>query len=503
MAGALQSIAGLGGYVDARNQDMAERSAQIQQVGALQAMAAKMREQQQLVNFRDELAAAPTPEAKAAIAEKYGTPKDILGHADTQARIASTKEIAFQRLTQTAQLAAQKATTADQKAAVDKWYKQGVLAIQQGRAAFELPPDLVPAAVPAPGASPVPVAGPVAAPVGPWAAQGPIKFSDMSPEDQAKATAMGFKNSASPIAAPAALPVAAPEQPQAMPTDAGNLDARDLRARTKTLAGIASQQAPVAEPAAPAAPAAPVKPPEYATWSRKQQADYDAKAATAQNKASIAGAGVPSKDTATFVARQYLNGNDQAITGYARSVPAKLVLMDAIRTEAEKQGLSPEAVNAKIAEFQGTKAASRTIGTRSAGIAMAAEEAQQAIQIVKDTSANFNRTNFVPWNYALKAYDTNTGRPEVVEFGAAINALVNTYARALSPTGVPHQADKDHAREILSTINSPDQVDGVLKIIDRELNIAKRAPAAVRDQIRRDVTGGNGGGKSKADEFFR
>jgi hypothetical protein len=89
----------------------------------------------------------------------------------------------------------------------------------------------------------------------------------------------------------------------------------------------------------------------------------------------------------------------------------------------------------------------------------------------------------------LKAFETNTGDPVIAEFGAAVNALVNVYARAINPTGVPTVSDKEHARAVLNTVQSPAQVDAVLGIIRRELEIAKQAPGKVQDATRDRVTG--------------
>jgi hypothetical protein len=96
----------------------------------------------------------------------------------------------------------------------------------------------------------------------------------------------------------------------------------------------------------------------------------------------------------------------------------------------------------------------------------------------------------VPWNIALRAYETGTGEPDIAAFGASVNALVNVYARAINPTGVPTVSDKEHARAVLNTVQSPAQVDAVLGVINRELSIAQKAPEQVRQGIRESVTGG-------------
>lgn len=208
-----------------------------------------------------------------------------------------------------------------------------------------------------------------------------------------------------------------------------------------------------------------------------------------QTKPSIAGGGLLTPKALEFTARQYLTGDRQAAQGYARNATARIALQNAIVDEAGRQGLSPEQTAAKMAEYSGLVSGARTTGQRSANISLAANEASEMIDIVKETSAKFNRGNFVPWNMAIRAYERGTGSPEIAEFGASLNALVNVYARSINPTGVPTRSDKEHAREVLNSVQSPAQVEGVLKIIGRELEIAKRAPAMVQEATRNNIIG--------------
>lgn len=286
----------------------------------------------------------------------------------------------------------------------------------------------------------------------------------------------------SPDAAPPAPAVPAPS---VQPADAANLDARDLRAR-----GQAAFEA-ARNPAA-AAPVAPPKAPTLADAPADLSPRDKAKWLLQQTKPSIAGGGLLTPEALSFTAKQYLTGDRQAAQGYARNATARIALQNAIVEEAGKQGLTPEATAAKMAEFAGTMAGSRTVGQRAANINLAATEAEEMLSVVKDTSDKFKRTTFIPFNMAIKAYETNTGAPEVKEFGAALNALVNVYARAINPTGQPTISDKEHARALISEVNSPEQVEGVMRIIGRELEIAKRAPRTVAKGIQESVAPASG-----------
>jgi len=156
---------------------------------------------------------------------------------------------------------------------------------------------------------------------------------------------------------------------------------------------------------------------------------------------------------------------------------------------AKEQGKTGADVAAANVGYMGEKAAARTGATRAANIGMAVAEAQQTFPIVRQTSAALPRGNFVPANRALQAYETNTGDPKVVAFGTALNTAINAYARAISPTGVPTVADKEHARAILSTANSPEQVEAALGVMEKEMAAARQAPNEVQAQQRARISG--------------
>ena len=203
--------------------------------------------------------------------------------------------------------------------------------------------------------------------------------------------------------------------------------------------------------------------------------------------ASIAGAGSFSEEALTSVAEQYLAGDRQAIQGFARNATARIALQNKIAQLAKERGWKGEDIAAQMADFAGILSGSRTVGQRAAQIELASNEAEKMIDIVLDQSKKFERTKFVPLNAALRAFESKTGQPEVKAFGMAINSLVNVYARAISPSGVPTVSDKEHAREILSAADSPEQVQAVMDVMRQEMQAARAAPSDVRSATRRAV----------------
>lgn len=145
------------------------------------------------------------------------------------------------------------------------------------------------------------------------------------------------------------------------------------------------------------------------------------------------------------------------------------------------------------AEFFGTKAGQRTLGARSANIELAATEFGQVLPVVQQASQAVDRTRYPDLNKIIQAYQEKTGDPNIVAFGGGVNTLVNLYARAISPTGVPTVSDKDHAREILSKAWSQGQFDAAVGMMSQEIQAALTSPEKVRDEMRRRFLGGSGG----------
>jgi hypothetical protein len=194
----------------------------------------------------------------------------------------------------------------------------------------------------------------------------------------------------------------------------------------------------------------------------------------------------------TQMAGQYLAGDRTVMQNLGRGAQGSKNII-ALRTEIERQaregGIKPAQVAAIIGEFEGFKAGQRTLGNRTASFGMAVSEATQMAGLVEETSSQVNRSQYIPVNRALQAFSKNTGDPKIVQFGAALNSFINAYARAISPTGVPTVSDKDHAREMLETAQSDEQVKGVMKILRREMELAGRAPGIVKDEMRTLLTG--------------
>jgi hypothetical protein len=208
-----------------------------------------------------------------------------------------------------------------------------------------------------------------------------------------------------------------------------------------------------------------------------------------------------SPEATSAMAKQYLEGDKSVMQNIGRGAQGAeniVALREEITRQMEADGKTPHDVAMKIAEFTGMQAGERTLGTKLANITVAATEAKKTIPIALKASQAFKRSNFPSLNKAIAQVAAGTGDTDIVKFVAATNAVINTYARAISPSGVPTVADKEHARDVLNTAQSPEQYAAVMDILQQEINAALESPPEVRAAMAGEHAGG--GGKSFATE---
>ena len=193
------------------------------------------------------------------------------------------------------------------------------------------------------------------------------------------------------------------------------------------------------------------------------------------------------QQTLDMMADQYLAGDRTVLQNLGRGMQGAsnlVALRAAIQNSAQRKGMSGPQIAQTIAEFEGVKSGERAAGTRGAQLSIAGEAADKGADLVIEASAQVPRTKWVPVNRALISARSNTGDPSVVAFGAAVNSFVNMYARAISPTGQPSISDKDHARDMLQTAHSHDQVISIVNQLKKEVQVERNALHTSRDERR-------------------
>lgn len=219
----------------------------------------------------------------------------------------------------------------------------------------------------------------------------------------------------------------------------------------------------------------------------KAQSEIDKNKATAANQS----AAMLSDEAADFIADQLLQGDQSGLQGlgYGNAGAAnRAKVRDAVQRKAQALGLTGKDLAAINAEFFGMKSAQRTLGTRSANIEMAVNEAANMGKLAREASTKVPRGNWMPINAAMRAWNENSGKPEQRAFGAAVNSFLNAYATAVGKGTMTVDA-RNHAAEMLSTADGPMAFNAIMDQLDREMQAAREAPGQVRGTLRDAVTG--------------
>jgi len=190
-----------------------------------------------------------------------------------------------------------------------------------------------------------------------------------------------------------------------------------------------------------------------------------------------------SDDAANLVAEQVLAGNHMAMTGLARSAANIAKVNNAIAKMAKERGMSGAEIAGKQAEFSGMLASERAIGTRTANMNIAANEVKNMAPLALDLSEKVDRTKFPTLNAILLAGERGTGGVDVVRFAQATNALVYMYAKFLNPNGIPTDADKARATDILSTAWAKGQFKGAVDQIQKEIQVGQTGLSQSKQEV--------------------
>jgi hypothetical protein len=202
-------------------------------------------------------------------------------------------------------------------------------------------------------------------------------------------------------------------------------------------------------------------------------------------------------ETRTRIAQQFLKGDKSGLQNLGRGAQgaANLVaIQNDITIEAGRQGMSGEAIAARMAEYSGLLAGMRTSGTISARIENAAAEASELVPLALSASKNVVRSGFLPFGKASVMFDTNSNNPAMAEFATANLGLATAYASAMARGNKPTVSDMEHSRELLSTAKNDVAYEATVRQMQREIAAAQRAPKSVRQGLSDEISGKGGHG---------
>ncbi len=190
------------------------------------------------------------------------------------------------------------------------------------------------------------------------------------------------------------------------------------------------------------------------------------------------GAGELSSDALAIKAHQWNKGDYEGATkNVGRGAQGDATLKAIANKAAEllvAEGKSPEeaaaAVSANMQKFKaagvGQNTEARTSASREANLNLILKATDAAIPAALEQSEKVSRTGWVPINQIIQKGQVIASDPELRKFGMANLQLAEHWARAMNPTGVMRESDRDLALNFLSTADSKDtykQVVGQLK----------------------------------------
>lgn len=197
--------------------------------------------------------------------------------------------------------------------------------------------------------------------------------------------------------------------------------------------------------------------------------------------------------TTEFLAQRVHEGDTTALVGLGRGAQgaANIAKVQKRAAQISADAMGKPKVDTPATEViqnqadrAGTMAGARASGTLNARLDTYAKEAGGAMDLAIDQSRELPRTTWVPVNKMIQAVQSGASDPHLASFVAANNAVINTYAKAINPNGVPTVSDKAHASEVLATAQSPEAYEATVRQLQREINIAHNAARGARDAER-------------------
>lgn len=203
----------------------------------------------------------------------------------------------------------------------------------------------------------------------------------------------------------------------------------------------------------------------------------------AQRKEAVEGVDKLNPDTVKLIAQQWLAGLPPS--GFARTPANMKAISDEMAriNSASDHPLNGEDLARKTAEFQGLKSAERTLSTREVNMEVPANEVRRMAPLALDASNAVDRGQYPRLNEIMQSAAKGSGDPKIVKFGLAVNSLIYSYSKFLNPTGIPTDADKAKATEILSTAWSKGQFNAAIEQIYKEIESGQGSIGDTRKEL--------------------
>ena len=177
------------------------------------------------------------------------------------------------------------------------------------------------------------------------------------------------------------------------------------------------------------------------------------------------------------------------------------VLEQAYAEVAKERGMTQEQLGQRTRELTAENAGLRTTYQQEAKIGAAVNELKSFVPKAKEALAELPRGSVVRWNAVSEAYENERGDPRLAAASVWVQGVVNAYSIAAARGGVGAVDLRAKANGLLSTRQSPEAQVAALDAMQKEADIALKAPAQTRQQmIERPTAVGGGGAKQTPDD---
>jgi hypothetical protein len=183
-----------------------------------------------------------------------------------------------------------------------------------------------------------------------------------------------------------------------------------------------------------------------------------------------------SDESISFLADRYLSGDKSAAQGLGLGASGQAnrnKFLQAVSSRAAEKGITGDQLAKIMQEYSAETGAQKSLATTEAKLKVILNTTRAAIPAAIEASTKVPRTKFVPVNKLIQKGQVATSDPDLQSFAMANLQLAEGWARAMNPTGVMRESDRDLALNTLSTATSPETYASAvnqLKLqLDREL----------------------------------
>jgi hypothetical protein len=204
--------------------------------------------------------------------------------------------------------------------------------------------------------------------------------------------------------------------------------------------------------------------------------------------------------TVDFLADRTRLGDTHTLMGLSRT-PGLIARVQNAAAQREAAGIpisnEAKSVVNNTTTLGARRSAENKLGTITTNNEFYGNNALGAMDIAEKASADVPRSNYPDVNAAINAYKTKTGDPKTVALGAALNTVINDYAK-FSGGGVGTDALRGEAMSMLNSKHSHDQVKAVLDMMRTEIKRGQQSPGMVRGTFNDVYAPGGSGAPPKA-----